>query len=108
MKAFGTLTFAFLAACLQTLVGGFVLSKLWAWFIVPKFTGAPSLGYVDAVGVGLVVHTLLASLFVAVSTRQPSNPDNDKPLALAVRSLVMALLGYPFALLSGYLWSLFL
>ena len=42
----------------STVVKGYILSTLWGWFIIPTFTGAPGLGIVPAMGIGLVVSCL--------------------------------------------------
>ena len=39
------------------LMYGFVLSKFWAWFMVPQF-GLPALGLASAIGVSLVATCL--------------------------------------------------
>lgn len=40
---------------------GFILSKLWAWFLVPIF-GAPELGCAGAIGCGAVLSTVVYSM----------------------------------------------
>jgi len=44
-----------------TILRGFVLSQLWAWFVVPAL-GAPSLSIGEAIGITLVVSFLTSSI----------------------------------------------
>jgi hypothetical protein len=65
-----------LAAVLTTLVvgsiwGGWVLAKLWGWFIVPLF-GLSPLTFVQAIGVNLVVSAFVASSPTKESKNQSS------------------------------------
>lgn len=42
---------------LSSILNGWVLTKLWAWFIVPLF-GAPTLTIAPAIGLALVAHCI--------------------------------------------------
>lgn len=57
-----------LLAALSTVANGFVLVKLWQWFVLPTFESAPVLSTVPAMGLGLIV---------AFLTYQ-SRPDEEK------------------------------
>jgi hypothetical protein len=69
-------------AVLGILLKAFVLTKLWAWFIVPLFPGAPSLTMAQAYGIALVI---------AMVTHQHSEaqeePDKEKRQIAAIVSL---------------------
>lgn len=82
----------------STILKGFVLTKLWAWFLVPFF-GLPAIGIALAVGIATLVGLLAFQL--------PSfnEAENDNYL---LNSIVY---GYVFplvALLVGFTASLFL
>jgi hypothetical protein len=52
-KALGLL----LAIVAVYFINGFVISKMWAWFIVPTF-GAPQLSIPVAIGIGMLIAML--------------------------------------------------
>jgi hypothetical protein len=93
---------------LEALMLGLVLSHLWAWFIVPVFAGTALIGYVQAVGVALVVNLLLLNVHSAVLTRKPESSDKTDWVKPLVTSATKTFFIYPLALLIGYVWSLFL
>lgn len=51
------ISLAALIIAASSILNGWVLTKLWAWFVVPVF-GLPALGVATAVGLGLIVHHL--------------------------------------------------
>lgn len=74
---------------------GFVLTKLWAWFIVTTFNRAP-LRIPQALGISLIVHFLTSSISDAREKR-----GTGEAIAL---SISMPL----FALFFGWIYHLFL
>lgn len=72
---------------------GYVVSKLWAWFIVPIF-GLPTLSVAQAVGVSLVV-----TYFTYHQTPDLKSKDKKEKIEAAVVSLSQPLL----TLLMGYI-----
>lgn len=54
MPAILQLFFSIIAAPVYFMWCGFVLSKLWFWFVVPSF-GFPALTVVDAAGICLII-----------------------------------------------------
>lgn len=94
----------------QAMVGGVVLSKFWAWFINPKFTSAPTLNYLDCVGVMLVVGFLLLDLRVSVAqvdARLKPKDEDDVTLSI-IRNVAMIFVVYPIMLLVGFIWRQFI
>lgn len=99
---------------LYVLEAGFVLSKLWLWFIVPKFASVPMLSYLDATGVMLVVYFFLIDVEVKIASAAmniettKSILNGTKPLSTTITSIsynvVMMALVYPAALLFAYVW----
>lgn len=90
----------------QALFRGYVLSRLWEWFITPKFTSAPHLGYLDCVGLMIVVGFFTSGLTMSMARMGEKEED---PLGVSiVKSLVMTLVVYPLTLLSAYIWHQFI
>ena len=54
MKIFGSVVATVVALVLGAIIGGFVLSKLWVWFMVPIFDLNP-LRIVEAIGLTFIV-----------------------------------------------------
>lgn len=51
------IAFLLIAALLYgTLSWGWVLFKFWAWFVIPVFSGAPEIGYLQAVGLMFMIN----------------------------------------------------
>lgn len=53
MAVFGFLTLTILLGIPTALIGGWALSELWGWFIVPL--GAPAISVIHAVGLKLTI-----------------------------------------------------
>jgi hypothetical protein len=56
MDKLGTAVIAIICAILATILSGFVLTQLWAWFIVPL--GVPAIGIAHGIGLSLVASML--------------------------------------------------
>lgn len=54
MKVLGEIVFAIISIVVASLFGGYVLSKLWEWFVVYTFN-QPTLSVVNAMGVSLLI-----------------------------------------------------
>ncbi len=50
MESFGKICFAFLVVIITILISGFILMKMWAWFMVPVFS-LPEFNLYQAIGV---------------------------------------------------------
>lgn len=61
--------FAFLSSVVLTLLHGFVLATLWAWFIVTTF-GAPVLTIPVALGIYLLIRFITTDINRADSERE--------------------------------------
>ncbi len=55
MNIIGPLVFLFTIIPLMAVWGGYVLSVMWSWFIIPVFTGAPTLSIPAAIGISIVI-----------------------------------------------------
>ncbi len=61
----------FLVSLGNTFLRGYILSIMWGWFVVTKFTGVPHLGVLEAIGLSFVVglfnmHSLTVSDSIAI------------------------------------------
>lgn len=82
-----------------TIWQGFVLTKLWAWFIVPVF-GLPALGLVPAIG--------LAAVITYLTTSVPHDIKDKGYSDLVGHQVSVGLILPAFALLTGWFWHLFM
>ena len=92
----------------STLFGGFIFAHLWNWFIVRKFTSAPTLTFLDAVGILLTVGFPLLSLHMSVNMQTLQKEHNDvdsSTLGILVTLLTIFVL-YPIIFGTAFLWHL--
>lgn len=85
----------------NTLMGAFVLSKMWGWFIAPKF-GVVPLGLLDSVGVMFVAGAILGPWFFYAKTNEKDDGESN-----VMKLLITMLFIHPFGLLFGFLWHQF-
>lgn len=91
----------FLLAVIGVILKGFVLSKLWLWFIVPIFN-LPILSIPIAIGISIIVAMLTYQI---IDTKPDDNVEKDvKEWANAVATIIVPLL----FLLEGYIVTLFM
>lgn len=105
MKTF----FNFLLSIAVSLFGGFILTKMWGWFIAPKF-GLPQIGIVEAVGISTVVNFVLIGVHLsnAYAEARKKHDDIDNDTYNLIKTIVTGAIVYPFCLLGAYIWHLFL
>lgn len=99
MENLGKFTVFIISIVVAVIVRGFVLTKLWAWFIVPVFELSP-LRIVEAIGISTLIGYLTYS-------REKGKEDDDfwkKFIESLVVSIVLALL----SLGMGWIISLFI
>ena len=77
---------------------GFVLSKLWGWFLVPVL-GAPAIGIVGALGVALVIEYI---------TDQDINQQSESPSHMLARLITRGFVYPAMMLLIGWGIQLFM
>ena len=98
MFIFNCLSLVFVTA-LSSIWRGFVLTKLWVWFIVPVFH-VPLLTIALAIGLSLVIGFL---------THQYMRNTDDRPMSdQVIESFIHALMYPTMALLIGWVVTLFL
>jgi hypothetical protein len=95
MKAIASLAILILSPIWR----GFVLSKLWLWFVVSTF-GLPVLGLAQAIGISLIVS------YLTLAT--PSKKPDDAPKYSLVECVAISIVIPAFALLMGWIVQFFL
>ena len=70
---------------------GFVLTKLWAWFVAPLF-GLPQLGIIQAIGLGMAASMMLGLDSVKRHEAAKDASVNQKLLFLGIQGLVPSLM----------------
>lgn len=93
MKVIGYLSTAAITIVLGSIWRGYVLSVLWAWFIVTTF-GAKPIGIAAAIGVSCVVGFLTAHY-------RPTPKDEHSGAEKMIEALVVAFFGPAFSLAFG-------
>jgi len=96
----GIAVFLPLVIIVGSIAGGWALSTLWGWFIVPVFN-LPPLTIVQAIGVSIVVGTLKGSS----STNSDSKKKETSEL---ISAIFVALLTPLFSVFLGWLLTLFM
>ena len=96
---FGKFMTIVLAMIISPIINGFVFSKLWIWFIVPIFQVQP-LRVVEAIGVVFLINFVRA--------RKDKEADKDKFWENFATNMIFVVLMAGFALLSGWVVTLFL
>jgi len=88
----------------QALVGGFVFSHLWNWFIVRKF-GLPELTFLEAVGVLIVAGFPLIGISIRDLTKELVKKfDYSAESAAIVTTLFTTCFLYPVMFGIAYVW----
>ena len=82
------------------ILNGFAICKLWEWFVVPTFNIA-ELTFVSALGIFILVRYLTTTIGVKEEDEKPSEKKFVKALIIDITRPV-------FALLFGYILSMFM
>ena len=80
---------------LTTILRGYVLTILWAWFIIPTFPSMPVLHVVPALGISLMIN------YLCKDGNLDKNEDEDKWVAFS-KAIILAI-AKPFMVL-GIAW----
>jgi membrane protein CcdC involved in cytochrome C biogenesis len=99
-------TVKFILAPFKITLSGFVLSKLWLWFVVPFF-GVRSMSILEALGIMLVASLFNSSNSIHILTIKGAlvDEDDDKAFALDTFGYVFVQLFY---LALGYVFRFWL
>lgn len=109
MKSFSKFVCSLALSVVGSILGGLVLTKYWAWFIVPVFRELPHLTHGQGIGISLTVSFFLVGVTVAVGeVKTAVRKSEDTWLEVIGRQIGMVVIGYPFMLFAGWLWHLVL
>lgn len=89
---------------LSAVLNGWVLTKLWGWFIVPTF-GLPELGIVPAIGLAIIIEFLTQHTTSRKSSDDDEYKSNGQKVAIIIAKDIFIALSY---LLIGWVVSLFM
>lgn len=101
LSCFGVIVIALASVFFGAMVGGWVLSIVWTWFVIPLFPMAPILTIPQAIGFSLVTGMLAGN---------NSDSDNkERTLGETITRLLAVAFGRPlFILLLAYIIKSFL
>lgn len=99
MENFGKFMTIVLAMIISPIISGFVIVKLWAWFIVPTFEVNP-LRIVEAIGIMFLINYLKA--------KRDKESDRDKFWEQFAANFIYLILMAGFTLLSGWIVQMFM
>lgn len=94
MENFGKFITVLLAMIISPIINGFVIMKLWAWFIVPTFDMNP-LRVVEAIGLMFLVNY--------IRMKRDKEAEKDKFWEQLLANMGFLILMAGFALLSGWI-----
>ena len=98
MENFGKFMAVVIALILSPIIGGFVVVKLWAWYVVPIFETNP-LRLVEAIGLMLLVQYV---------SYKHVKPESDEFWESFLEKLGAVIFMAAFVLFSGWLVHLFM
>ena len=99
MENFGKFMTVVLAMLISPIINGFVITKLWLWFIVPTFEADP-LRLVEAIGLMFLINYIKA--------KRDKEADKDKFCEQFATNMIYLILMAGFALLSGWIVQMFM
>ena len=90
---------------LEILTQGFILSKMWLWFVCSQFQHAPKITYVHAVGVVWIVNFVLNDMKFAndISNKAHTLPIENVHFLIA-KSLINVFVRFPITYFLAWLW----
>jgi hypothetical protein len=91
---------------LNSVVEGFILSKMWQWFILSKFPNAPIFTWVDAFGISWMINFVLNEIRTAtVTVVDGMVPANVDILSFHVNKyLTKIFVNHPLTLFIAWMW----
>lgn len=98
MQIFGLLLFSLGSTVAFSIWNGFILSKFWAWFIVPTFSFKP-LNLIESIGLVLVISFLTA--------QKPNDNENKDIITKLFESVLFSILYPSVILLVGFFFKQF-
>jgi hypothetical protein len=102
MKALTLILLTLIGVTIGSVIGGYVLSVLWGWFIVTTFS-LPALGIVEAIGLNLIVGFLTYQY-----TAEKQDAEDEKYAIALTNSIVKSIIFPLIILFIGYIVHHFL
>jgi len=99
MGNFGKFIAIMLGIIISSIINGFVITKLWAWFVVPTFEANP-LRIIEAIGLMFLVNHIKA--------KRDKEHNKDKFWEQFVADAIYLILISVFALLGGRIIQIFI
>jgi hypothetical protein len=99
MENFGKFITIMLAMLISPIINGFVIAKLWLWFIVPTFEANP-LRIVEAIGLMFLINYIKA--------KRSKKTDNYDFWEEFTGNMVFLILMSGFSLLIGWITQMFM
>lgn len=106
MKSFGILITVIMSLVFTTIINGFVLCKLWIWFVVPTF-GLQALTIIQAIGLSYIISFLTGKNNLFKNGNNIDDTEDDNTMAM-LALLFLPLTYSVVVLFIGYLISLFM
>lgn len=106
MKSFGILITVIMSLVFTTIIYGFVLCKLWIWFVVPTF-GLQPLTIIQAIGLSYIISFFTGKNNLFKKGNNIDDTEDDNTMAMLVL-LFLPLTYSGVVLFIGYLISLFM
>lgn len=98
----GLLTTFAVTLVIASILNGWALSILWAWFIVPVF-GLPALSIVQAIGLAMVVSFLTRRIAI-----KKEDDEEEGAWLIIAKALLYAIISPLLTVFVGYIVTLFL
>src|SRR3990167_10906610 len=95
----GLLSIGFLVAAAGLFIRAWAITLLWAWFLVPIVPLLPLIGYAQALGLSLVLNTLI--------TKPSVHNDSERSMAERIGEIAGIIIGPVFAVGVGWLIKYF-
>ena len=100
METIGKFFVVLILIIFATLLRGYIISKLWFWFVVPTFALNP-LTIVQAIGLSLIIS------YVTISKKELEPKDEDFFIE-ASKSFMVSIILAIYALFTGWIITLFM
>jgi len=97
METFGKFMLGVIMIIIGTIVSGFMLFKLWAWFVVPVFEFLPQMTFSQSVGLSLFL-----SIIFFRNTQTKTEQDFAEIVGIFLSTLLI------WVLLFGFAWIVYL
>lgn len=109
MKKLGLFVFNIITSLAIIIFRGFVITKLWSWFVIPQF-GLSPLSVSMATGLALLITLLTFSISIAdiKAIQEYANETDEEKLKHSISSKFIGLFMPASFMLTGYIITLFL